>query len=128
MESANRQELANELDAFLEVQHRAAVGPDQAWRDFTEVSTIYREDKDKHTEQSRLESLLEATINMASGFGISWLVWMFIAAPLFDIEAPVGEAFALTCLFTITSMARSYAWRRFFATDVHRRIHQWLRP
>ena len=52
---------------------------------------------------------------------------MFLVAPVFGIPAPVGQAFAITALFTITSVARSYFWRRFFANSIHKRIHQWLR-
>ena len=41
-------------------------GPDQAWRDFTKVSTIYQGEG-----QSKWESLAESLVNVASGFIVS---------------------------------------------------------
>jgi hypothetical protein len=64
--------------------------------------------------QSRKESLLEATLNTLSGFILSYLVWMLVAAPLFNIPVNHTETFWITCLFTVVSVARSYVWRRLF--------------
>ena len=78
------------------------------------------------TTQSRLESAIETFINVGTGFLLSWAVWVFIAAPLFGIPTHAGQALALTALFTITSVLRSYFWRRFFANSIHKRIHRCL--
>ena len=74
--------------------------------------------------QTKLESLLETTVNIVTGFIISWLVWLFIV-PIFWPEhaSSVGVAFGLTCLFTVTSFARSYIWRRFFNAEIHKAIN-----
>lgn len=79
----------------------------------------------KYQRQSKLESLCEATLNIASGFVVSFLVWVLIAAPLFGIPVKFAESFWLTCLFTFSSLARSYLWRRFFERRINRRIHKW---
>ncbi len=65
--------------------------------------------------QSKMETLLETTLNIGTGFVISWLVWMYVVPVLWPQHASeMGTAFALTALFTVTSFARSYVWRRFF--------------
>jgi len=110
---------------------------DEAWRDFTKKSTIYQTPAyppafapvpADFEPQSRVESAVEATINIATGFALSWAVWMWLIPVIwFDINpGDPRQAFLLTAVFTVTSFARSYFWRRFFATSVHKRIHQWL--
>lgn len=64
--------------------------------------------------QSRLSSGLEATLNTASGFVISWMVWTFVVAPFYGLPFHAGQSFAITCIFTVTSLLRSYLWRRYF--------------
>jgi len=73
--------------------------------------------------QSRTLSAIEATLNIASGFLISFLVWVLVV-PLFwpHLESPMTTSLGITMLFTITSWLRSYGWRRLFATH----IHNWL--
>lgn len=72
-----------------------------------------------------LESFFETSINIASGFAISWLVWMYLV-PVFwpEYASPATTAFWITMLFTVTSFARSLIWRRFFAHGIHRWLHQ----
>ena len=64
--------------------------------------------------QSRTESLIESVLNIGSGFFLSWAVWVWIAAPLFEIDIPASGSLAIVCIFTITSLVRSYVWRRAF--------------
>jgi len=64
--------------------------------------------------QSRLGSLLESVANTATGFVISWLVWMLVVAPLYGYATTAHQSFWITAIFTVTSLARSYLWRRFF--------------
>ncbi len=64
--------------------------------------------------QSQKHSVVEAVVNTAVGFAISWAVWVFIVAPLFDIPYHHGQGFAITCIFTVTSLLRSYVLRRIF--------------
>ena len=68
-------------------------------------------------EQSKLESFIEATLNIASGFIISYYMWLWFVEPIYA-SYHIG-AFTITSIFTITSFIRSYVWRRFFATKTH---------
>lgn len=71
--------------------------------------------------QSKLESMTEVAANIASGFVVSYCVWLFVV-PLFYPEhnSPPGEAFGIVMIFTVTSVIRSYFWRRLFEREVHR--------
>ena len=63
--------------------------------------------------QSRKHSFLEALLNTASGFLIS-LLTQWLVFPWFNLHPSVRENLALTAIFTIVSIARSYIWRRIF--------------
>lgn len=71
-------------------------------------------------EQTYWESLWEAKTNIAIGFVISYLVWIVIIVPLWGIPTSHGDNFAITCVFTVTSLARQFALRRFFQWRQHR--------
>jgi hypothetical protein len=71
--------------------------------------------------QSRTESLLEASLNTASGFVVSLVVWHFLAAA-YGIPMPLSTNLEITGIFTVVSVARSYAWRRFFNAGAKRLI------
>jgi hypothetical protein len=71
-------------------------------------------------KQSRTTSLLEASLNTASGFILSYLVWMLVAAPLLDIPVNHHDTFWITVLFTGVSLVRSYVWRRLFNNNFGR--------
>jgi hypothetical protein len=79
-------------------------------------------------KQSKIESLLESTANIGSGFIISYIVWMVVVGPLVDsgLFHPRNphDAFLITCIFTVTSFIRSYVWRRFFNAGIHKVIHR----
>ena len=80
------------------------------------------------TSQSRLESGIESTLNIASGFIISWLVWVFVVPLLFasiDTSDAV-QSFSIVTVFTVTSWLRSFVWRRYFNARLHRRVHNLL--
>jgi len=78
-------------------------------------------------EQTRLESFVEASLNTASGFLLSFVAWITIVVPFFGLPFDIGESFGITCFFTVLSVARSYAWRRFFNRRVHRQVHKWMK-
>lgn len=63
--------------------------------------------------QSRAGSFLEASLNTASGFVVSLVVWHFLAAA-YDIPMPLVTNLEITGIFTVVSIARSYLWRRAF--------------
>lgn len=74
--------------------------------------------------QTKLESKIEATVNIATGFVLSYIVWNIIVySNIFDIEINQGENLAIVAIFTVTSWLRSYYWRRFFANDFHMWLH-----
>lgn len=64
-------------------------------------------------KQSRRMSLVEAITNVLLGFGVA-LLTQIIVFPLFDLEVTLGENLAIGGLFTLASIARSYALRRVF--------------
>ena len=63
--------------------------------------------------QTKLGSLAEAWANIAVGFAINWCANMTIL-PLFGFRVSGGAAFEIGLIFTVISLARSYALRRWF--------------
>jgi len=68
--------------------------------------------------QSKTDAKLEVTLNIASGFLISLLVWQYLVAPLMShgylASTSWVSSLAITSIFTVTSWLRSYYWRRYF--------------
>lgn len=64
--------------------------------------------------QSKKHSALESIVSTTIGFLISWGVWVWMVAPLFDIPYRGGQGFLITCIFTVTSLVRGYVLRRVF--------------
>jgi biotin transporter BioY len=63
--------------------------------------------------QSRKHSFLEALLNTASGFLISYFVAELTFA-YFNFQTTHKDTFTITCIFTLVSIVRSYMWRRIF--------------
>ena len=63
--------------------------------------------------QSRLMSAVEASANVAVGYLVSVAANLLIL-PLFGYDVSVFDSFAIGAAFTIVSLLRSYALRRFF--------------
>ena len=63
--------------------------------------------------QSRLMSAVEATANVAVGYGIA-VITQVMVFPLFGLNAALVENLILGSIFTIVSLIRSYALRRMF--------------
>lgn len=78
-----------------------------------------------HLKQSRLESLVEASLNTASGFVVSLVVWRIVAGVL-GLPIDMGTNLLITGIFTVVSIIRSYLWRRFFNAGVNRAVMRWL--
>ena len=76
--------------------------------------------------QSFKHSTIETTLNIGSGFLLSLAVWHWLAIPLIDVMGgnlkDFNVNFAITSLFTVTSFARSFAWRRFFNYIQYKRV------
>lgn len=63
--------------------------------------------------QSKMQSLIEAWVNVVIGFGIN-LIANLIVLPAFGYRVTVGDAFGIGLVFTVISIARSYFIRRWF--------------
>lgn len=63
--------------------------------------------------QSRTHSLLESLLNVAIGYGVA-LVAQLAIFPLFGIHISLQDNLLIGALFTVVSIARSYALRRLF--------------
>jgi len=78
-------------------------------------------------KQSRLESLIETFVDVASGFLVAMCVTQFIIVPLWDLPIGVLDNLGITTIFTVTTFIRRYFWRRFFNAGVHKTIHNTIR-
>lgn len=63
--------------------------------------------------QSRKHSALEAVANVVVGYGVA-IASQLVIFPLFGIHIPLASDLAIGGLFTVVSLARSYALRRLF--------------
>lgn len=63
--------------------------------------------------QSRKASLVEASINVLCGLGVSWAA-TWLVFPLFGYEPKVMATLWISMIFTGISLIRSYLLRRFF--------------
>ena len=78
--------------------------------------------------QSRIESSIEVSVNIFSGFILSYLTWLYII-PIFWSEhtSSYTTAFGIVIIFTIVSIIRSYLWRRFFENELHKLVHKYIK-
>lgn len=63
--------------------------------------------------QSRLESFIEAWVNILIGFSINYTANL-IVLPWFGFDITPSKAFGIGLVFTIISLVRSYGVRRLF--------------
>ena len=63
--------------------------------------------------QSRRMSLIEALSNVAIGYGVAVLTQITVF-PLFGLHVSLSDNLLIGALFTLVSVARSYAVRRMF--------------
>ena len=68
--------------------------------------------------QSRLGSLIEAITNLIVGFAINWCCNMVIL-PWFGFNIKPLAAFNMGLVFTVISLCRQYALRRWFNNRLH---------
>lgn len=69
-------------------------------------------------EQSKLVSFIEALLNTVIGFAVSFIGWP-VAAALTGIEYTSGQHWVVITFFTVLSVVRGYALRRFFNNGLH---------
>lgn len=75
--------------------------------------------------QTRLSSLIEALANVLVGFAISVAVTA-VVLPAYGHAVSLAENIEITAIFTVTSIARSYALRRWFNARLHRQLGAWI--
>lgn len=63
--------------------------------------------------QPRIHSLAESLANVAIGYAIA-VVTQALVFPLFGLHAGVAQHLGIAAIFTVVSIARSYALRRLF--------------
>ena len=68
--------------------------------------------------QTRLGSFIEAWINVAIGFGINFAANLVIL-PAFGFHISVTQNLQIGVIYTLISVARSYAVRRWFNARIH---------
>ena len=73
--------------------------------------------------QTRVESLIETTINTMMGFGISYAVGPIYFAYL-GLEHNHLDNLVITAGFTALSIVRGYIVRRFFNAGIHQTAHK----
>ena len=71
--------------------------------------------------QSRLQSLIEVSVNIAIGFLVALLAQLVIF-PMFGIHVEFYKDVMIAGCFTVVSMIRMYVLRRFF----NQRLRNWL--
>jgi len=63
--------------------------------------------------QSRRHSLLESCCNVAIGYGVA-LASQLVIFPAFGLDVPLRDNLAIGAWFTVVSLVRGYAVRRWF--------------
>jgi hypothetical protein len=63
--------------------------------------------------QTKLQSAVETAASTAVGFAISWAATL-VVLPWFGHQPSVADGFGITVAFTVLSLVRGYALRRFF--------------
>lgn len=69
--------------------------------------------------QSRVASLAESVMNVLIGYGVA-LASQIVIFPMFGIHLPLSDNLAIGAWFTLISLVRSYAIRRWFNARLHR--------
>ena len=65
------------------------------------------------TKQSRLMSLVEAVANVVFGYGVA-VVTQILIFPVFGLHTTLAQNLKMGAVFTMVSLARSFALRRLF--------------
>ena len=71
--------------------------------------------------QTRLQSLIEALVNVALGMVISVLLSL-VVYPAFGHAFTLAQNIGITGIFTVASILRSYVVRRWFNAALHRAV------
>lgn len=63
--------------------------------------------------QTKLGSLIEASMSTASGFIVALVLWQLVGT-FMGYKVTLHDNLIITSIFTVASIARSYVWRRLF--------------
>ena len=69
--------------------------------------------------QTKTSSFIEAWINVGIGFSINYIANLLIF-PLFDMHISLTDNLLMGGIYTLISVVRSYAIRRWFNARIHR--------
>lgn len=83
------------------------------------------------SEQTKLESAVETGVNYVIGFAIAWATFQYLIPVLAYyfpqifpyVESSFHKSIAVTMLYTLISVGRTYTVRRFFARGLHKVVH-----
>ena len=64
-------------------------------------------------KQSRLMSLVEAVANVVVGYGVA-VITQILIFPIFGLHTTLAQNLKMGAIFTVVSIARSFALRRIF--------------
>ena len=64
-------------------------------------------------KQSRLMSLVEAVANVIVGYGVA-VITQILIFPIFGLHTTLAQNLKMGAIFTVVSIARSFALRRVF--------------
>jgi len=66
-------------------------------------------------KQSRLMSLVESVANVIVGYGVA-VVTQILIFPVFGLQTTLAQNLQMGAIFSVVSIARSFALRRLFET------------
>ena len=64
-------------------------------------------------KQSRLMSLVESIANVIIGYGVA-VITQILIFPIFELHTTLAQNLQMGAVFTVVSIARSFALRRLF--------------
>lgn len=64
--------------------------------------------------QTRIQSLLEAKINLLASYPVTWIAYVWLAPLLFGVKVEHKQAVGFIIMFSVLSVIRQYAIRRVF--------------
>jgi len=76
--------------------------------------------------QSKLESLAEVGVNVVIGWVVGLIAQIFFF-PIIGIAATLSQNFISSIVFTVISIVRSYAVRRWFNAGIHKFVVNLIR-
>ena len=72
-------------------------------------------------KQSRAMSLVESVTNVIDGYGVA-VATQILIFPVFGLNTTLAQNLTMGAVFTVVSIARSFALRRLFETIRVRRV------